>query len=82
VKKQLFIPTVIGFGFPLIMSLLSVSEAAQSQNPNDFTLPVVFQAAGTTSSSIQSTVAARSTGTAAIPASWLRQIRLHRSTFS
>lgn len=55
-KKQLFIPTVIGFGFPLIMSLLSVSEAAQSQNPNDFTLPAVFQAAGTTSSSIQSTV--------------------------
>ena len=55
-KKQFFISNIIAFGVPLMMALVSVSEAAQSQNPNDFTLPAVFQAAGTSASSIQSTV--------------------------
>jgi hypothetical protein len=55
-KKQLFLTRVAVFGFPLILALVSVCQAAQAQNPNDFTPPAVFQAAGTAASSIQSTV--------------------------
>ena len=55
-KKQLFLTRVVAFSFPLIMTLISVCQAAQSQNPNDSAPPAVFQAAGTTASSIQSTV--------------------------
>jgi hypothetical protein len=55
-KKQLYVTLVIAFGFPLITTLVAVSQAAQPQNPNDFTPPAVFQAAGITASSIQSTV--------------------------
>ena len=55
-KKQLYVTLVIAFGFPLITTLVAVSQAAQQQNPNDFTPPAVFQAAGITASSIQSTV--------------------------
>jgi hypothetical protein len=55
-KKQLLLTLVVAFGFPLMMSLASVCQAAQAQNPNDFAPPAVFQAAGTTASSIQSTV--------------------------
>ena len=55
-KKQLFLTRVAVFGFPLILALVSVCQAAQAQNPNDFTPPAVFQAAGTTTDSIQSTV--------------------------
>src|ERR1044072_911143 len=54
-KKKLYVTLVIAF-FPLITTLVAVSQAAQSQNPNDFTPPAVFQAAGITASSIQSTV--------------------------
>jgi hypothetical protein len=55
-KKQLLLTLVVAFGFQLIMTLVSVGQAAQSQDPNDFAPPAVFQAAGTTASSIQSTV--------------------------
>jgi len=55
-KKQLHLTLIVTFGFPLVMTLVSVCQAAQSQNPNDFAPPAVFQAAGTTASSIQSTV--------------------------
>lgn len=56
--KKLFLTPIIAFGFPLIVTLVSVCQAAQSQNPNDFAPPAVFQAAGTTASSIQGTVEA------------------------
>jgi hypothetical protein len=69
-KKQLFLTLVVAFGFPLIMTLVPVCRAAQSENPNDadderngddrfghFVPPsAVFQAAGPTAASIQSTV--------------------------
>jgi len=55
-KKQLFFTLVVALGFPLITTLVSVSQAAQSQKPNDFIPPGVYQAAGETASSIQSTV--------------------------
>jgi len=55
-KKQLLLTLVVTFGFPSIMTLVPVSQAAQSQDPNDFVPPAVFQAAGTTAGSIQSTV--------------------------
>jgi len=55
-KKNLYGTLVIAFGFPLITTLVAVSQAAQPQNRNDFTPPTVFQAAGITASSIQSTV--------------------------
>jgi hypothetical protein len=56
VKKQLFIPFIIALGFTSTTTLASIGEAAQSQKPSDNTLPAVFQAAGTTAGSIQSTV--------------------------
>jgi hypothetical protein len=55
-KKQLFLTLAVAFGFSLLMTSVSIAQTAQSQNPNDFTAPAVFQAAGTTASSIQSTV--------------------------
>ena len=55
-KKQLHLTLIVTFGFPLITTLVSVCQAAQAQNPNDFVPPAVFQAAGATASSIQSTV--------------------------
>ena len=32
-KKQLYVTLVIAFGFPLITTLVAVSQAAQPQNP-------------------------------------------------
>ena len=55
-KKQLFLTLVVVLGFPLIMTLVPVCEAAQPENPDGFVAPAVFQAAGPTASSIQSTV--------------------------
>jgi PA14 domain len=55
-KKQLFLTLVVAIGFPLIMTLVSVCEAADPENPDGFVAPKVFQAAGPTASSIQSTV--------------------------
>jgi hypothetical protein len=55
-KKQLFLIFQATFGLPLFMALVPICQAAQSQNPNDFAPPSVFQAAGTTASSIQSSV--------------------------
>ena len=55
-KKQLFLIFQAAFGLPLFMALVPICQAAQSQNPNDFAPPAVFQAAGTTASSIQSSV--------------------------
>ena len=55
-KKQLILTFILTFGFPLTMPLVASSQAAQSQNPNNFGPPAVFQAAGTTAASIQSTV--------------------------
>lgn len=46
-KKQLLLTLIVVFGFPL---------SVQAQNPNDFVAPAVFQAAGTSGTSIQSTV--------------------------
>jgi hypothetical protein len=54
-KKQLLLTLVVAFGFPLTMTLVPVCHA-QSGNPKDFVAPAVFQAAGPTASSIQSTV--------------------------
>ena len=55
-KKQLFLTLVVALGFPLIMTLVPVCEAAQPENLDGFVAPAVFQAAGPTASSIQSTV--------------------------
>ena len=55
-KKQLFLTLVVALGFPLIMTLVPVCEAAQPENPDGFVAPAVFQVAGPTASSIQSTV--------------------------
>ena len=69
-KKQLLLTLVVAFGFPSIMTLVPVCQAAQSENRNDadderngdhrfdhFVPPAaVFQAAGPTAISIQSTV--------------------------
>jgi hypothetical protein len=46
-KKELLVTLIVLFGFPL---------SVQARNPNDFAAPTVFQAAGTTANSIQSTV--------------------------
>jgi len=56
-KNNLLLTLAVVFGFPLIMIPASVSQA-QSQNPNNFAPPEVFQAAGTTADSIRSTVTA------------------------
>ena len=55
-KKQLFLTLVVALGVPLIMTLVPICEAAQPENPDGFVAPAVFQAAGPTASSIQSTV--------------------------
>lgn len=55
-KKELILTLVVTFGFPLTTSLASASHAAPSRNQNDFEPPAVFQAAGTSANSIQSTV--------------------------
>jgi hypothetical protein len=52
-KKQLFLKFQAALGLPLFMVLAPICQAAQAQ---DFAPPEVFQAAGTTASSIQSTV--------------------------
>ena len=69
IKKQLLLRLVVAFGFALIMTVVPVCKAGQSGKPNDtdgerrgddrhrhFVSPAVFQAAGPTASSIQSTV--------------------------
>ena len=66
-KKQLLLTLVVVFGFALIMTLVPVCQAAQLEKRNDqdddrhehgkhFVTPAVFQAAGPTANSIQSTV--------------------------
>ena len=55
-KKQLYLILVVTFGFPLVTTLGSVGQTAQAQILNDSAPPAVFQAAGTTAGSIQSTV--------------------------
>ena len=57
-KKQLFLILVVAFGFPLIMTPVPVCEAAEPENSDSFVAPAVFQAAGPTASSIQSTIVA------------------------
>lgn len=52
-KKQLFLKFQAAVGLPLFMALVPICQAAQ---PQDFAPPTVFQAAGLTASSIQSTV--------------------------
>jgi hypothetical protein len=52
-KKQLFLKFQAAFGLPLLMALAPICQAAQ---PQDFAPPEVFQAAGPTASSIQSSV--------------------------
>jgi hypothetical protein len=51
IKKQLFLTLVIALGFPVRQA-----AHAQGNTPKDFVAPAVFQAAGPTASSIQSTV--------------------------
>ena len=55
-KKQVFLTLVTALG--LLSVLLPVRQVAHAQGitPRDFVAPAVFQAAGTTASSIQSTV--------------------------
>jgi hypothetical protein len=55
-KKQVLLTLVIALG--LLSALLPLRQAARAQGntPRDFVAPAVFQAAGTTTSSIQSTV--------------------------
>jgi len=66
-RKQLLLTLVVVFGFALIMTLVPVCQAAQLEKRNDqdddrhehgkhFVTPAVFQAAGPTANSIQSTV--------------------------
>ena len=66
-KEQLLLTLVVVFGFALIMTLVPVCQAAQLEKRNDqdddrhehgkhFVTPAVFQAAGPTANSIQSTV--------------------------
>ena len=50
-KKQLFLTLVIALGFPVRQA-----AHAQGNTPKDFVAPAVFQVAGPTASSIQSTV--------------------------
>ena len=52
-KRQLFLKFQAAFGLPLFIALAPICQASQ---PQDFAPPDVFQAAGTTASSIQSTV--------------------------
>jgi Divergent InlB B-repeat domain len=69
IKKQLLLRLVVAFGFALMMTVVPVCKAGQSGKPSDtdgerggddrhrhFVSPAVFQAAGPTASSIQSTV--------------------------
>ena len=69
IKKQLLLRLVVAFGFALIMTVVPVCKAGQSARPNDtdgerrgddrhrhFVSPAVFQAAGPSAVSIQSTV--------------------------
>ena len=55
-KKQFYLTLVVALGILLIITLVPVCEAAQPENPDGFVAPAVFQAAGPTASSIQSTV--------------------------
>jgi hypothetical protein len=50
-KKQLLLTLVIALGFPVRQA-----AHAQGNTPKDFVAPLVFQAAGPTAASIQSTV--------------------------
>src|ERR1700752_981838 len=52
-KKHLILKFQAAFGLPLLMALAPICQAAQ---PQDFGPPAVFQAAGLTASSIQSSV--------------------------
>ena len=52
-KKSLFLKFQAAVGLPLFMALVPICQAAQ---PQDFAPPTVFQAAGLTASSIQSSV--------------------------
>lgn len=52
-KKKLFLKFQAAVGLPLFMALVPICQAAQ---PQDFAPPAVFQAAGLTASSIQSSV--------------------------
>ena len=59
-KQQLLLRPIVAFGFPLIMTLFPICQAAgQSENSNaasGVVTPTVFQAAGPNPESIQSTV--------------------------
>ena len=57
-KRHVLLNRVLAFGLLAVMVLVSVGQAAQAQGktPRDFVAPVVFQAAGPSADSIQSTV--------------------------
>jgi hypothetical protein len=57
-KRHVLLNRVLAFGSLAVMVLVSVGQAAQAQGktPRDFVAPVVFQAAGPSADSIQSTV--------------------------
>lgn len=55
-KKQMLLPLIVAFCLPLTTAWVRLCEAAQAQQPNEFEPPTVFQAAGPTQASIQSTV--------------------------
>ena len=57
-KRHVLLNRVLAVGLLAVMVLVSVGQAAQAQGktPRDFVAPVVFQAAGPSADSIQSTV--------------------------
>ena len=55
-KKQILLTLVIALGLLSVLLPLRQAVRAQGITPRDFVAPAVFQAAGTTTSSIQSTV--------------------------
>ena len=55
-KRQLLLNRVLAVGLLAVMVLVPVGQAAQAQGKQDLLPPTVFQAAGLTGDSIQSTV--------------------------
>ncbi len=55
-KRQLLLNCVLAVGLLAVMVLVPVGQAAQAQGKQDLLPPAVFQAAGLTADSIQSTV--------------------------
>ena len=55
-KRHVLLNRVLAFGLLAVMVLVPVGQAARAQGKQDLLPPTVFQAAGLTADSIQSTV--------------------------